>query len=91
MGYQYLKNVVTLEYHPEKCAGCGMCIQVCPHQVFTLKEKKAVILNRDHCIECGACAKNCPFSAINVAVGVGCAQAVFKTMFSRNQTAEECT
>ena len=24
---KYLKNVVTLEYNPELCTGCGMCLE----------------------------------------------------------------
>ncbi len=32
----YLKNVVTLALSPEKCIGCGRCLEVCPHDVFVL-------------------------------------------------------
>ena len=75
---KYLKNVVTLELSGEKCTGCGMCMEVCPHQVFRMEERKALITDRDACMECGACAINCPFSAISVNPGVGCAYAVIK-------------
>jgi len=30
----------------EKCNGCGMCLKVCPHEVFDLRTGKAHILNR---------------------------------------------
>jgi NAD-dependent dihydropyrimidine dehydrogenase PreA subunit len=69
----YLKDVVTLELNPEKCNGCGMCVKVCPHEVFSLKGGKAHIVNRDYCMECGACSLNCPMQAIFVKSGVGCA------------------
>lgn len=72
----YLKDVVSLELDSEKCTGCRMCIKVCPHEVFQLKEKKAVITERDSCMECGACMLNCPEGAIKVNAGVGCASAV---------------
>lgn len=72
-GFRYLSNVATLEMKPEKCIGCGKCVEVCPHQVFALKEKKAKLVQFDACMECGACAKNCPASAIQVESGVGCA------------------
>lgn len=75
---KYLKNVVTLELDREKCTGCGMCMEVCPHNVFTIAEGKAFINDRDSCMECGACSRNCPFSAIDVRAGVGCASAIIR-------------
>lgn len=73
---KYLKNVATLKLDPEKCTGCGMCVKVCPHNVFSAEQGKARIDDIDSCMECGACAKNCPFGAIQVKSGVGCAAAV---------------
>ncbi|HOP47881.1 MAG TPA: mercury methylation ferredoxin HgcB [Desulfobacteraceae bacterium] len=72
----YLKNVVTLHLNQEICIGCGMCVTVCPHEVFSLENGHAVIDNRDACMECGACARNCPEAAVTVKAGVGCAAAV---------------
>ena len=76
MGLQYLKNVVTLELNREKCTGCGMCLEVCPHHVFKADAGKVRIQNRDGCMECGACARNCPARAVTVEAGVGCAYAI---------------
>jgi len=73
---KYLKNVVTLKQFPEKCTGCGICIDVCPRGVYEMKNKKASITDKDLCIECGACKKNCEYGAIEVAEGVGCAAAI---------------
>ena len=74
--HKYLKNVSTLEYFPEKCTGCKRCVEVCPHNVFKMENKKAVVTNKDFCMECGACKKNCAYSAIEVREGVGCAYAI---------------
>ena len=78
MKHKYLKNVVTLELDRDKCAGCGMCTKVCPHNVFVMKDGKALIDDRDACMECGACSINCPFSAVTVKQGVGCAFAIIR-------------
>jgi len=80
----YLKNVVTLQLDENKCTGCGMCMDVCPHEVFKMNSKHVVIQNRDACMECGACSLNCPASAIAVQSGVGCANAVINSMLGRN-------
>ena len=75
MKHKYLKDVTTLSYDVEKCIGCGICTQVCPHEVFIINDKKAKIIHRDSCIECGACALNCPVKALTVNPGTGCAAA----------------
>ena len=76
MSYTYLHNVTTLKLNQDKCTGCGICVQVCPHHVFELQNKKAEIVDLDACMECGACRLNCAFDAIDVRSVVGCATAL---------------
>ena len=85
MKLKYLKNVVSLKLFEEKCTGCGMCIEVCPQDVFEIKDGKALIKDFDACMECGACARNCPFSAISVKAGIGCAYAVMKGKLKKDE------
>ena len=89
-GQEYLKDVVTLDLDMEKCAGCGMCILVCPHAVLSLNNGTAMIRNRDACMECGACATNCPAEAISVQAGVGCAAAIINTALGRKDNSCCC-
>jgi len=79
----YLKDVVTLKLDEDKCTGCGMCLQVCPHAVFGPVNGHVHIRTRDACMECGACSRNCPVEAISVQTGVGCAAAVINSLLKR--------
>lgn len=88
---RYLKNVVTLQYEVEKCVGCGACAEVCPHRVFAMEGKKALLTDRDGCIECGACAKNCPSGAISVQAGVGCAAGIIKGWITGGPATCDCS
>jgi len=82
----YLKDVVTLNLNEEKCIGCGMCIEVCPHAAIGMNSVgRARIQDRDACMECGACSRNCPFEAISVQAGVGCAAAVINSLLGRKE------
>jgi len=87
VGLRYLSNVVTLRMDEEKCTGCGLCLEVCPHGVFSMDEGHARIQDRDACMECGACALNCPPGALRVRAGVGCAYAI---LLGRLRGTEPC-
>ncbi len=76
MQLRYLENVATLKLDSAKCSGCGICLEVCPQEVFALENRLAKIIDIDACMECGACALNCPEGALAVRSGVGCAQGI---------------
>ncbi len=88
---KYLARVASLELVSDRCTGCGLCTEVCPHGVFAVEGKKAVVLDRDSCMECGACANNCAFSAITVAKGVGCAAALINSMVYGGEPSCDCS
>ena len=87
---RYIANATTLNYRSEKCTGCGRCVEVCPHGVFVLQEKSAVVTDRDRCMECGACAMNCEFGAITVSAGVGCPSAIITGMLTGREPSCGC-
>jgi NAD-dependent dihydropyrimidine dehydrogenase PreA subunit len=86
MAMKYLKDVVTLRLDRGACVGCGRCLEVCPHGVFSLEEGKALLADRDACMECGACARNCPAGALYVRNGVGCAIGILNAQLGRTSS-----
>ncbi|HCY84068.1 MAG TPA: 4Fe-4S ferredoxin [Desulfobacteraceae bacterium] len=69
--FRHYEAVSTLALDRDKCVGCTLCTQVCPHQVFEMRDRKADIVDFDACMECGACVTNCPSEALSVNPGVG--------------------
>ena len=80
-------EINTLVYQPELCNGCGLCAAVCPHAVFEMDRRKAVLVRPQACMECGACRLNCVTNAIAVESGVGCANAMIRAALAGKQEA----
>jgi len=51
----------------EKCAGCGVCEDVCPVEAIRVNDGVARI-DQDRCNECEACVEACPNEAILVVI-----------------------
>lgn len=51
--------------HKKLCKACGICIEMCPKNVFGRDETgKAEVLHPEDCITCGICITYCPDFAI---------------------------
>ncbi|MFQ3620973.1 MAG: mercury methylation ferredoxin HgcB [Spirochaetales bacterium] len=88
MSLRYLEGVTTLRFYPDRCIGCGRCMEVCPHGVFSWNKGSVMLQDPNACMECGACAQNCPVEAISVRTGVGCAYAVLSSLWSKRKKAK---
>lgn len=48
-----------------KCNGCGICVNVCPHQAITIDPyTKRAEIDINKCDGCGACVSYCHSEAI---------------------------
>lgn len=91
VAFRYLSGVSSLQFSEDRCRSCGLCLDVCPRQVFARRESasayeeipKIFARDKDACIECGACARNCPYKAISLKPGAGCATLILQQWLSR--------
>lgn len=59
MGYQ-----VTVD--TDKCVGCGECVDVCPVEVYVMKDGKSDPENAEECLGCESCVEVCEGHCITV-------------------------
>ena len=58
--------MVEIKVDHDKCTGCGTCVDVCPVEVFEIRDDKSYPVNVDECLVCRACESQCPENAIEV-------------------------
>lgn len=58
---------------PERCKGCGLCVNACPKKILELGQKTnskgyfaVEIREESKCIGCAFCALSCPDLALEV-------------------------
>ncbi|WFN33625.1 4Fe-4S binding protein [Methanogenium sp. S4BF] len=49
--------------HPERCTGCGACVDYCKEDALEVKNG-VIVLDDELCIRCGACVHTCPYGVI---------------------------
>ena len=52
-----------LQFYPDRCIGCGACLEACPHGAHVLLDGQRVF-RRDLCQGCGTCAQTCYAQAL---------------------------
>jgi heterodisulfide reductase subunit A-like polyferredoxin len=55
---------------PERCRGCGRCVEICPFDAVTLVPGEDGIFHaevlRHNCVGCGGCVGRCPVTALDI-------------------------
>ena len=57
---------LVAEVNNELCAGCKVCIKLCPYNAISKNEEGNVAINKLLCKGCGVCGASCPENAIIV-------------------------
>ncbi len=65
-------QLITYVIDKNKCAGCGICIKICPVDAIKGESKKPHTIDTEICIKCGSCIEACPekYSAIEKKTGL---------------------
>jgi ferredoxin len=61
-GYTALRSIAIV--NAEKCAGCGICQDICPTGAVSLEEVARIDSKR--CTGCGRCVEACPQGALSM-------------------------
>jgi len=56
----------TVTVDKTKCDGDGVCVDICPMNVYEMVDGKSEPVRTDDCIMCMACVNACPNQAITV-------------------------
>jgi nitroreductase/ferredoxin len=60
-----MEEEIRIGIDRSKCIGCGLCISVCPADIFTLQDERPVVVTSG-CIGCEHCVAVCPESALTL-------------------------
>ncbi len=59
-GYHLIPSTYRVELDPERCQGCGTCVEICNFRERVVRAGKARVLD---CQGCGLCVRACPNQA----------------------------
>jgi len=54
-----------IQFYPERCIGCGACLEACKHGAQILQDGVHVYM-RENCVMCGKCVDNCFSGALEL-------------------------
>ena len=57
-----IKGAIRVNWIPDACIQCGVCVKACRTEAITLEDGK-ITVDESKCNYCGRCTKSCPTSA----------------------------
>ena len=64
-------QMITATINQERCANCGLCIDLCPEHAISMND--TVTVDSSICTGCGSCIDECPNEAIALSRAARCA------------------
>jgi ferredoxin len=55
-----------ISFNETECVDCGVCISICPREVFSFDPEWKLRLAEEKCILCGKCIDTCPHRALTL-------------------------
>lgn len=50
----------------DRCINCGLCVDTCPEQAISMRQRYTVVFDSSRCTGCGLCVERCPVGAISL-------------------------
>jgi NAD-dependent dihydropyrimidine dehydrogenase PreA subunit len=68
MGGHKFQPYGRIHLNTECCTGCGVCIQVCPRNVYEMDSltQKVGVVRPEDCVNCNACVNRCPVHCLEI-------------------------
>ena len=60
------RDLIRYDIDADQCTGCGACLDACPHEAVSGKQKEVHTIDPNSCTRCGICASVCKFDAVAV-------------------------
>lgn len=58
--------MVEVTIDRDTCENNQFCFEVCPEEVFEIRNQLVVVVRPENCTSCWLCVQNCPTGAVSI-------------------------